>query len=67
MAVEVKDDCTVESLDVTLRVFNNDLIGFSVTSQSTRKNWIVIGMLVMVVSVFTVKTLWPIVEKLGIV
>lgn len=67
MSGEVKDNCAVESLDVTLRVFNNDLIGFSVTSQSTRKNWIVIGMLVMVISVFTVKTLWPIVEKLGIV
>ena len=66
--VENEEDCrNVERLDVNLRVFNNDLVGFSITSQSTRKNWIVVGLLIMVVSAVTVKALWPIVEKLGIV
>ena len=66
--VENEEDCrNVERLDVNLRVFNNDLVGFSITSQSTRKNWIVVGLLIMVVLAVTVKALWPIVEKLGIV
>jgi len=65
--VDHKEDCSVESLEVSIRILNNDLVGFSVTSQSTRKNWVVVGLLVMAITVFAVKTLWPIVEKLGIV
>lgn len=38
-----------ENFEVTLRVFGTELIGFKLSSQSSRKMWVVIGTLIVVV------------------
>lgn len=57
------DDGT-EKFSLTLKVLNNDIIGFSVESKSSRKNWVVIGVVIMIAVSIMANQLYPVYESL---
>ena len=53
-----------DSFAVTLRVLNNDILGFSLESTSSKKNWIFFGCMTLITISVTASNLWPIIETL---
>ena len=57
-------DNETEKFSLTLKVLNNDIVGFSVESKSSRKNWVVIGVVIMIAVSIMTNQLYPVYESL---
>lgn len=57
-------DNDTEKFSLTLKVLNNDILGFSVESKSKRKNWAVISIVVLVAVSIMANQLYPVYESL---
>jgi hypothetical protein len=53
-----------ENFEVTLRLFGTEVVAFKLTSQSSRKMWVVVGTIVSMVVVLIVKEAMPVIQQL---
>jgi len=51
--------------DISLRVFERELVGFAISSSSVKEKWIVLVVLVMLSVAGVVSALWPVIEALA--
>ena len=53
-----------ETFEIRLRILGNEVVAFSLSSESPRKNWVVIGMIVAVLVAALANQLVPLIEVL---
>lgn len=51
-----------EKFEIAARILGNEVFAFSISSQSQRKNWIVIGTIVMTLTVISMNYLLPLIQ-----
>lgn len=52
-----------ENFEVTLRLFGTEVVAFKLSSQSSRKMWVVMGTIVSLVVVLIAKELLPVIQQ----
>jgi len=53
-----------EQLELALRIMGNEVIAFSISSQSPRRNWIIVGLITMIVLAVVANQLTPLIQLL---
>ena len=53
-----------ENFEVTLRLFGTEVVAFKLTSQSSRKMWVVMGTIVALVVVLIANEAVPLIQQL---
>lgn len=51
-----------EKFEIAARILGNEVFAFSISSLSPRKNWIVVGSIVMFMTVISMNYLLPIIQ-----